>query len=208
MATLSFEGEQISLPCPTCVTDVYKFRDAVIVDEGPAPDVETAQPPTGRAPRFSFNRHHLRVAVGAGVLLLAVGAFVSRRSSAPVMAVSTSPVLPLAAPTRSAESQTMQQPPVTAPKLVLRPEDVTIADFKATADESGIVKVAFRLTNREGSQNDYPGLAIHWQGVSGADQVIRNDAYAHPAPPFTATDVTLELARPQGATGIDVKIVY
>ena len=209
LAILSFDGEQISLPCPTCDTDVYKFRDAVIVDEGPAPAVDAVQTPTGRAASFSFDRRHLRVAIGAGVLLLAVGAFMSRRPSAPVTAVSASPVLPVAAATRSAESHTMQQqPPATAPRPAPRPEDVTIADFKATADESGIVKVAFRLTNREGSQKDYPALAIHWQGVSGADQVIRNDAYAHPALPFTATDVTLELARPQGATGIDVKIVY
>jgi hypothetical protein len=103
---------------------------------------------------------------------------------------------------------TQQQSAAVVPKAAPRSDDVAIADFKATADDSGAVKVAFRLTNRAAPKNDYPSLAIHWQGVSGADQLIRSDAYAHPALPFVAADVTLELARPPGATGIDVKIVY
>jgi hypothetical protein len=90
----------------------------------------------------------------------------------------------------------------------VNPAAVSITHFKAIATDPGVVRVGFRLTNAGGVSNGYPGLAVHWHGVQGADQLIGKDSYAHPPLPFTATDVTLDLARPQGATGIDVRITY
>jgi len=191
-SALIFAGEQVSLPCPTCGVDVYKFRDAVL-DEGSSPS-GPAERPAARKRAWSLEiRREMRVALGAGIVVLVAAAFFVRRPAPAPVVASNTPVLPVVAP-----------PKAPAPK----PEDVSITDFSATASDSGIVKVSFRLNNRAGNDNDYPGLAIRWHGASGADQLIRSDAYAHPSLPFTTADVTLELARPQGATGIDVKVAY
>lgn len=193
-SALTFAGEQVSLPCPTCGTDVYKFRDAVLDDEGVAPTAAATHAPEARKRPWALAiRREMRVALGAGVLLLIAAAFFARRPAPVTVAASSTPVLP---------SVAVQKPPVS------KPQDVSITDFSATANDAGVVKVSFRLNNRPGNDNDYPGLAIRWHGVNGADQLIRNDAYAHPSLPFTTADVTLELARPQGATGIDVKVAY
>lgn len=192
-STLAFEGEQVSLPCPTCGTDVYKFRDAVLVDEGLPPVVDAAGGPAADGRRWSFEiRKEMRFALGGGMLLFLAAAFVVKRPPQPTGTASAAPVLPVVAPGK-------------APAL--KPEDVSISDFTATANDDGVVKLSFRLNNRPGNDNDYPGLAVRWHGVA-ADRLIRNDAYAHPPLPFTTANVTLELARPQGATGIDVKIAY
>jgi hypothetical protein len=193
-SALTFSGEQVSLPCPTCGTDVYKFRDAVLHDEGLSPVADAAGAPAAGKKRWSLEiRREMRVALGGGVLLLVAAAFFVKRPAQAPVAASNTPVLPAVAVRKA-------PPP--------KPEDVSISDFSATANDAGVVKVSFRLNNRPGNDNDYPGLVIHWHGVGGADQLIRRDAYAHPSLPFTTADVTLELARPQGATGIDVKVAY
>lgn len=192
-SALTFSGEQVSLPCPTCSTDVYKFRDAVLHDEGLPPVAGAECAPAAGKKRWLLGiRREMRLALGGVLLLVGAAFFVKRPAQTPVAASNTA-VLPSVAVRKT-------PPP--------KPEDVSISDFSATAKDDGIVKVSFRLNNRSGNDNDYPGLAIHWHRVGGADQLIHRDAYAHPSLPFITADVTLELARPQGATGIDVKVTY
>lgn len=191
LVQLGFGDDQVRLPCPTCGVDVYKFRDLVMEDEAPVAAADEMPLPAKARPSLKSQR--LYAALG-GLLLLAGAAFVvlHRPATAPAAANHGS-VLPIAAASKAAPAD---------------PSAVSITNFTAAATESGAVRIAFKLTNRIGVPNDYPGLAVHWHGVSGADQLIGKDSYAHPPLPFTATDVTLELARPQGATGIDVSITY
>lgn len=193
-SALAFGGEQVSLPCPACGVDVYKFRDAVLDEAGPPPAAAADHRPTSRRFALSLDRREVRVAIGGGVLLVAAGLMLTVMRSQPApSSVWSAPVIPIAAA-------------VAAPAP--NPEEVSITDFNATRTDAGTVRVSFRLTNRGGAANGYPNLAVRWHGVSGADQLIRNDAYAHPPLPFTTADVVLELARPGDATGIDVKILY
>jgi len=192
-SALAFGGEEVSLPCPTCGVDVYKFRDAVLDDDGPPP-AATDPRPTSRRLALSLDRREVRVAIGGGVILAA--AWLALRVMHPQPAapsMSSAPVIPIAA--------------AAAPQAP-NPEEVSITDFNAARTDADTVRVSFRLTNRGGTANGYPNLAVRWHGVPDGDQVIRNDAYAHPPLPFTTADVALELARPGNATGIDVKILY
>jgi len=193
-SALAFGGEQVSLPCPTCGVDVYKFRDAALDDEGPLPAALTDRLPTSRRFALSLDRREVRVAIGGGVLLAAAWlVFAVMRPQPTPSSLSSAPVIPIAA--------------AVAPRAP-NPEEVSITDFNAVTTGEGTVRVSFRLTNRGGAANGYPNLAVRWHGVPRGGQLIRNDAYAHPPLPFTTAEVALELARPGAATGIDVKILY
>lgn len=194
LANLTFGAEQVRHPCPACGIDVYKFRDAVHEDDVPAV-VAADEVPARSGARLPLDVRHARAAVGGVVLIAAAAVFMLYRPAAVPPAPSSAPVIPIA-----------PRPAPAAPRG--NPADVSISGFAATATAAGTVKASFRLVNREGAPNDYPALAVHWHGVPAADQLIRKDAYAHPPLPFTTTDVMLELARPQGATGMDVEIVY
>lgn len=192
-SALAFGGEEVSLPCPTCGVDVYKFRDAVLDDDEPPP-AATDPRPTSRRLALSLDRREVRVAIGGGVILAAAWlALTFMRPQTVAPSLSSAPVIPIAA--------------AVAPRAP-NPEEVSITDFNAARTDADTVRVSFRLTNRGGTANGYPNLAVRWHGVPGGDQVIRHDAYAHPPLPFTTADVALELARPGNATGIDVKILY
>jgi len=187
---LAFGDEQVRLPCPMCGIDVYRFRDAVMEEDAPGmPDTSERSGPD--MPRMSLKVKHLPVAIGSIVVIVAGVLFAWHRPVAPSTAASRGPVIPVNA--------------VPGPGPANLPA-VSITNFSATPTGSGVVKVSFRLTNANHVPSDYPGLTVHWHGVPDADQRIGKDAYAHPPPPFTSTDVKLELARPQGATGIDVNI--
>jgi hypothetical protein len=192
-SALAFGGEEVSLPCPTCGVDVYKFRDAVLDDDGPPPAARDPRP-TSRRFALSLDRREVRVAI-VGVVLLAAAALTLKvlRPQPAAPSLSSAPVIPISA--------------AAAPRAP-NPEEVSITDFNAARTDADTVRVSFRLTNRGGTANGYPNLAVRWHGVPGGDQLIRNDAYAHPPLPFTTADVSLELARPGNATGIDVKILY
>jgi hypothetical protein len=192
LVQLAFGDEHVRLPCPTCSVDVYKFRDVVMEDEasvGAPPDASVLSSRTG----LTLRAKHVCAAVGAVVLLVGAAYFALHRPGASPAAGSQGPVIPIPAAPKTAPAD---------------PSAVSISNFNAAPTDSGAVKVSFRLTNAGGASNDYPGLAVHWHGVRDADQLIGKDSYAHPPLPFTTTDVVLELARPQGATGIDVKITY
>jgi hypothetical protein len=192
-SALAFGGEEVSLPCPTCGVDVYKFRDAVLDDDGPPP-AATDPRPTSRRLALSLDRREVRVAIGGGVILAAAWLALTVMHPQPAApSLSSASVIPIAA--------------AAAPQAP-NPEEVSITDFNAARTDADTVRVSFRLTNRGGTANGYPNLAVRWHGVPDGDQVIRNDAYAHPPLPFTTADVALELARPGNATGIDVKILY
>jgi hypothetical protein len=193
-ADLTFGAEQVRHPCPACGIDVYKFRDAVHEDDVPAAAASNEVSARSRA-RLPLDVWHARAAVVGAVLISAGALFVLYRPAAVPPAPSSAPVIPIA--------------PRPAPAAARgNPADVSISGFAATVTGAGTVKASFRLVNRKGAPNDYPALAVHWHGVPAADQLIRKNAYAHPPIPFTTTDVTLELAHPQGATGMDVEIVY
>jgi hypothetical protein len=189
-ATLVFEDDQLRHPCPTCGIDVYRFRDAVPDEDGPAATVVTALAAPGRA-ILPLGVRHVRLAAGTAVVLAMGTAFVLARPDA-APPVSPGPVVPTAGP---------------ASKAAPDPAAVSIARLTAVATGLGTVQLHFRLTNRNGA-NDYPGLAVRWHGLPDGERLIARDAYPHPPLPFTTADVTLELPRPRGATGIDIRIAY
>lgn len=189
---LAFGDEHVRLPCSTCGVDVYKFRDAVIEDDAPVAASTSGEPAAG-SERPSLSLTQVRVAIAGAVFAIGAAWFAWRQPAASPAAAGHGPVIPIAA----------------APKAVsANPSAVSITHFSAVPTDAGVVKVSFRLANAGGAANDYPGLAVHWHGVPDADQLIGKDSYAHPSLPFTTADVALELARPKGATGIDVKITY
>lgn len=213
LVALSFAEKQLRAPCPDCGVDIFKFRDVVHSDEDSVAAPVAAEA-GGKAHAFRLNAKQTRIAIGGGVILLAGALFLSRGGhiAAPAQPVSPGPVIPVGpvasvAPSRSpapAQSNAPTAPAVHSSKGA----DVAITHFSATPTDAGAIKVTFNLENRGDPQSDYPALAIHWHGAPEADQVVGKDAYAHPPLPFSTTSVTLELARPQTATGIDVTLAY
>lgn len=187
---LTFEGDGFRLPCPTCGVEVYKFRDGE--SEEPVSPAEPADQHLAWDKLVHRSRHGL-IVIG-GLALVTVIAYLTLHQAVPVPAgISRGPVIPVGA---------------TAHPTPADGAAASITHFSAAPTGSGAVTVSFRLTNAGGRSNDYPGLAVHWHGAPDADRLIGRDSYAHPPLPFTAANVTLELARPQGATGIDVTISY
>jgi hypothetical protein len=202
MATLAFGPEDFRRPCPTCGVDVYKFRDAVLEDD-PAPTavgVAATAPERGK-PLWDYLRHLREPRVLACGLLLAgvVALLIGRHVFAPPPAITPGPVIPVASTGTSSPA---------VPVARGNPDDVSITNFHALETDSNTVRLSFRLTNRGNTPDDYPALLVHWHGIANAHQVFRKDSYAHPPLPFKTADVELELARPEGASGIDVKIAY
>lgn len=201
-AALVFGDEQVRHRCPTCGVDVYKYRDAVL--DGDSPADAAAEAPAAPRRRLALDPKQMRIAIGALCLVGAAALLLQQRSAPPaVPPSSTGPVIPPASGVATATA-TAAAPATAKPA----PAAVTITDFSAVATDAGTVKAAFRLTNGAGAPNDYPALAVHWHGAPGADHVIGKDSYAHPPLPFTTADVILELERPQGATGMDVRLAY
>lgn len=213
LVALSFPEKQLRVPCPDCGVDIYKFRDVVHGDEDIA---HSAVAPEGEAKpqAYRLNPKQTLIAIGGGVILLAAALFLSRsaQNTSPAQSVSPGAVIPVGPATGAAASQpALPAPPSGSAAPAARPSkgaDVAIAHFSAVPTEAGAIKVTFTLENRGDPQSDYPALAIHWHGAPEADQVVGKDAYAHPPRPFSTTGVTLELARPQAATGIDVTLAY
>lgn len=205
MAPITFGPEDVRRPCPTCGVDVYKFRDAVLEEElAPgAVAASTAVPEQGKR-----LWHQLRSPRGAACALLLLGATVLLATRhGPHPAITAGSVIPVA-PTGAAAPAASASPSAAAATAAGDPDAISITNFHAVETDSTTVKLTFQLTNREGKPNDYPALLVHWHGIANAHQVIRRDSYAHPPLPFKTADVELDLARPQGATGIDVKIAY
>jgi hypothetical protein len=204
MATLAFGPEEVRRPCPACGVDVYKFRDAVLDEELAPTSVDAPSPgPEQGKPLWRYPRHLRDPRVLACGLLVAGVAMllIWRHVLAPPPAITPGPVIPVAAAGTPL--------PAAAPEAARGdPDDVSITDFHAIETDSSTVKLTFRLTNRGNTPNDYPALLVHWHGIANAHQVFRKDSYAHPPLPFKTADVDLVLARPAGATGIDVKIAY
>jgi hypothetical protein len=209
LASFAFADEQVRQPCPTCGVDVYKFRDAVLEDEGLASAVsEASSPPRQRSLLGDTKR--ARAAAGGACIVALVAVFMLQRSPAAVVPVTSGPVIPLeTASTKPAVTfKPAAAPTPIAPAASPRLDDVSITNLSAVPLDDGTVNVSFRLSNRAGTANDYPSLALHWHGAPEADQLITKDAYVHPPLPFTSAEVRLELTRPATATGIDVKLAY
>ncbi|MFS2023497.1 hypothetical protein [Massilia sp. CT11-137] len=193
-AAIVFSDEQVRHACPACGVDVYKYRDAVLDDDGPGETIDAT--PDAARPGPAWHAQRMCIAIGGTVLVAVAGlALLQRPGSRAAVPASAGPVIPVAtapaAPARAADAGA---------------DAVTITGFSAVATAAGTVKIAFRLTNRSGAARAYPALAVHWHDAPGADTVIGGDAYAHPPLPFTTADVALELERPAGATGIDVAL--
>lgn len=213
LVALSFAEKQLRVPCPDCGVDIYKFRDVVHGDEDTAQSV-VAPEGGAKSKTYRLNTKQTRIAIGGGVILLAAALFLSRsaNNTSPAQPVSPGAVIPVGSVASAAASR--PAPPVrvngaaTPAAHPSKGADVAIAHLSAVPTEAGAIKVTFNLENRGDPQSDYPALAIHWHGAPEADQVVGKDAYAHPPLPFSTTGVTLELARPQAATGIDVTLAY
>ena len=203
-AVLVFADEQVRHRCPTCGVDVYKYRDAV--PESDTPASVPAEPAAAKRRVLALDPKQKRIAIGALCLVAAAAVMLQRQQSAPSVGVAPSrgSVIPAAVAAAPAPAPAPAKPAVAAAV----PAAVAITDFSAVATDAGTVKVTFSLTNGAGAPNDYPALAVHWHGAPGADHVIGKDSYAHPPLPFVTADVILELERPQGATGLDVKLAY
>ena len=187
---LAFGNEQVRLPCPACGLDVYRFRDALDVED--APGLAGAGEPAGPdKPHLPLDAKRLAITIGGGVFAVAGLLFAWYWPAVPPAAAGQGTVIPVKAVPGPAPAD---------------PSAVSITNFSATPTGSGGVNVSFRLANSSHTPRDYPGFIVHWHGVPEADQQVGKDAYAHPPLPFTSTDVRLELARPLGATGVDVKI--
>lgn len=188
---LAFGDEQIRSLCPECGVDVYKYRDAVLDDD----IVEDSSPATTLPPARTGRYFGLRALIFTGVGVLLIGAVYCTQRWAP-------------APTAPAPHDLLIPLPAAFIAPPRDPSGVSISNFSALPAGDDSVTMSFRLTNADPVVTEYPGLAVHWHGAAHADQLIASDAYAHPPVPFTSTDVVLELERPPGATGIDVKLIY
>jgi hypothetical protein len=193
LASIAFGDEQLRQPCPVCGVDVYKFRD-VAPEQDDLVSTIAEEPAPRRIGMPVLDAKQKRLAAGGLALIAAAAFLVFHHQSVTPVPVSSSAVLPLAV---------QASRPITTD-----PSAVSITNFSAAPTDSGTVKVSLKLNNKPGVANDYPTLAVHWHDAPGADQLISKDAYSHPPLPFTTADVTLEFARPAGATGIDVKISY
>lgn len=193
---LQFKGDDVSKPCPTCGDKVYRYRDGVDTETGVEAQPETPSK-VGKEP-FSLKRKTIYITVAGVIVLFAARIYLEQYNS------EAKPVQPAQAITAPEQQVVPQGSPQPAPAAI---PGATISGMQTEVSETGVVKATFRLTNN-GAMTRYPDLMVSWQGTGGPEQRIGSDDYAHPPLPFTSADVALELARPSGATGIDVRLAY
>lgn len=199
---LQFTGDDVSKPCPSCGEKIYRYRDAA-GNEIEASSAQSDISKTGKE-RFSLKRKTIAITLAGVVVLFAARLYLEHRNveSQPVAPVETAALAePQALPLN------VSQPVSAPPASPAQAPAATISGLQTQELQPGIVNVKFRLTNT-GALNRYPDLIVTWQGVSDPQQTISSDAYGHPPLPFSSADVALELAKPPGATGIDVHLKY
>jgi hypothetical protein len=202
LVTLAFEEGQLNRACPDCGVEVYKFRDICTPEDSPIPEHQAQPFEHGSWLRRQAGR--AGIAAGSIAILAGVAAWALREPPSKPVAVSAGSIVPVINPTPSITLAPASNVP-TQDKTPLIGA-VAITQFSAVPTDAGSVRVTFQLTNTGRASAEYPALAIHWPGAEHADTVIASSAYSHPPLPFKATEVALELSRPEGATGIEVKL--
>ena len=207
-------GEEVQIKCPHdgCDATVQKFRH---LHDEPAPSVAATDnqnaPNNGIYAAFMALDPKMRVKYLVGAAIVLVGVFILLLMPKQAPKPAEGAVIPVldAGANKNINSGDSSKADVVSTAMRNQINEISISNFQATPSQISpiSIKINFTLTN-SGTQNDYPKLVIAWRGVAVAPIEVTRDGYPHTSAPFTTLPVEFEIAKPQGATGVDVSVKY